>query len=210
MKREKSRVQHKNDCWKTKNSVVEKEVLVLPVVAVRCHIARSHGCKLEFSGSGRVKRRRKRTCQISSAVLNLTCMGSLPQVKRAEVLENVLAAGILLRKIDHLRRLLEAGGQHLTKSSGMSELFPTVHAMAKKDLLDLRLAQPGAPGVSTCTMPGTTTPSSSMVLPVKAKLSPSLFASSTNSGRLFNVLSGLTSLPSPLQALSYRRYLGRA
>ena len=29
----------------------------------------------------------------------------------------------------------------------MSELFPTVHAMAKKDLLDLRLAQPGAPGV---------------------------------------------------------------
>ena len=36
----------------------------------------------------------------------------------------------------------------------MSELFPTVHAMAKKDLLDLRLAQPGAPGVITCTMPG--------------------------------------------------------
>ena len=50
----------------------EKEVLVLPVVAVRCHIARSHGCKLEFSGSGRVKRRRKRTRQISSAVINLT------------------------------------------------------------------------------------------------------------------------------------------
>ena len=91
-------------------------------------------------------------------------LGSLPQVKRAEVLENFLAAGIPLRKIDHLRGLLEAGGQHLTKSSGISELFPTVHAMAKKDLLNLRLAQPGAPGVSTCTMPGTTTPSSSMVL----------------------------------------------
>ena len=134
-------------------------------------------------------------------------LGSLPQVKRAEVLENFLAAGIPLRKIDHLRGLLEAGGQHLTKSSGMSELFPTVHAMAKKDLLDLRLAQPFAPGVSTCTMPGTTTLSSSMVLPVKAKLSPSSFASSTNSGRLFNVLSGSTSLPSPpLQALSYSRY----
>ena len=133
-------------------------------------------------------------------------LGSLPRVKRAEVLENVLAAGIPLRKIDHLRGLLEAGGQHLTKSSGISELFPTIHAMAKKDLLDLRLAQPDASGVSTCTMPGTTTPSSSMVLPVKAKLSPSLFASSTNSWRLFNALSGSTSLPSPLQALSYRRY----
>ena len=35
----------------------------------------------------------------------------------------------------------------------MSELIPTVLAMAKKELLvDLRLAQPGAPGVST--MPG--------------------------------------------------------
>ena len=35
----------------------------------------------------------------------------------------------------------------------MSELIPTVHAMAKKELLvDLRLAQAGAPGVST--MPG--------------------------------------------------------
>ena len=35
----------------------------------------------------------------------------------------------------------------------MSELIPTVHAMAKKELLvDLRFAQPGAPGVST--MPG--------------------------------------------------------
>ena len=40
------------------------------VVAVRCHIARSHGCKLEYS---RVKRRRKtRTRQLSSAVFNLT------------------------------------------------------------------------------------------------------------------------------------------
>ena len=48
------------------------EVLVLLVVAVRCHIARSHGCKLEFSRSGRVKRRRKRTRQLSSAVFNLT------------------------------------------------------------------------------------------------------------------------------------------
>ena len=89
----------------------------------------------------------------------------------------------------------------------MSELIPTVFAMAKKELLvDLRLAQPGAPGAST--MPGTTTPSSSMVLPVdvKTKLSPSPFASSTNSGRLFNVLSGSTLLPSSLQALSYRRY----
>ena len=87
----------------------------------------------------------------------------------------------------------------------MSELIPTVFAMAKKELLvDLRLAQPGAPGVST--MPSTTTPSSSMVLPVKTKLSPSPFASSTNSGRLFNVLSGSTLLPSFLQALSYRRY----
>ena len=67
-------------------------------------------------------------------------------------------------------------------------------------------SQAGAPGVST--MPGTTTPSSSMVLPVKTKLSPSplTFASSTNSGRLFNVLSGSTLLPSSLQALSYRRY----
>ena len=36
--------------------------------------------------------------------------GSLPQVKRAEVLENFLAAGIPLHKIDHLRGLLEAGG----------------------------------------------------------------------------------------------------
>ena len=60
----------------------------------------------------------------------------------------------------------------------MSELIPTVFAMAKKELLaDLRLTQPGAPGVST--MPGTTTPSSSMVLPVKTKLSLSPFASST-------------------------------
>ena len=108
-------------------------------------------------------------------------LGSLPQVKRAEDLENFLSAGIPLHKIDHLRGLLQAGGQHLTKSSGMSELFPTVHAMTKKDILDLRLAQPGAPGVSTCTMPGHYyTPSSSMVLPVKAKLLPSSFASSTN------------------------------
>ena len=70
----------------------------------------------------------------------------------------------------------------------MSELIPTVFAMAKTEelLVDLRLAQPGAPGVST--MPGTTTPSFSMVLPVKTKLSPSPFASSTNSGRLFNGL----------------------
>ena len=44
----------------------------------------------------------------------------------------------------------------------MSELIPTVFAIAKKELLvDLRLAQLGAPGEST--MPGTTTPSSSMV-----------------------------------------------
>ena len=57
------------------------------------------------------------------------------QVKRAEVLENFLAAAIPLHKIDHLRGLLEAGGWRLTKSSGMSELIPTVHAMAKKDLL---------------------------------------------------------------------------
>ena len=63
----------------------------------------------------------------------------------------------------------------------MSELIPTVFAMAKKEpFVDLRLAQPDAPGVST--MPGTTTPSPSMVLPVKTKLSPSPFASSTNSG----------------------------
>ena len=46
----------------------------------------------------------------------------------------------------------------------MSELIPTVFAIAKKELLvDLRLAQPGAPGVST--MLGITTPSSSMALP---------------------------------------------
>ena len=84
----------------------------------------------------------------------------------------------------------------------MFELIPTVIALAKKEfLVDLRLAQPGV-----STMPGTTTPSSSMVLPVKTKLSPSPFASSTNSGRLFNVFSGSTLLPSSLQALSYRRY----
>ena len=67
------------------------------------------------------------------------------RVYRVKVVENFLAAGIPLRKIDHLRGLLEAGGHRLTKTSGMSELIPTVHAIAKKDLLvDLGLAQPGA------------------------------------------------------------------
>ena len=41
------------------------EVLVLLVDAVRYHISRSHGCKLEFSRSGRVKRRRKRTRRLT-------------------------------------------------------------------------------------------------------------------------------------------------
>ena len=73
--------------------------------------------------------------------------------RSAYIDENFLAAGIPLRKIDHLRGLLEAGGHRLTKSSGMSKLIPTVHAIAKKDLLvDLGLAQPGAPGASA--MPG--------------------------------------------------------
>ena len=135
----------------------KKEVLVLLVVAVRCHIARSHGCKLDrvfWIWKSQAKKKEDSPDKLSRVKPHL---GSLPQVKRAwaEVLENFLAAGIPLRKIDHLRGLLEAGGQHLTKSSGMSELFPTVHALAKNDLLvDLRLAQPGAPGVSTCTMAG--------------------------------------------------------
>ena len=119
------------------------------------------------------------------------------RVTRVKVVENFLAAGIPLRKIDHLRGLLEARGHRLTKSSGLSELFPTVHAIAKKDLL-VDLGQVPCPGI--------TTPSSLMVLPVKVKLSPSSFALLTGSGRPFSVLSGSTSLPSPLQAPSYHKY----
>ena len=183
----------------------EKEVLVLPVVAVRCHISCSKSWmqtrvfSLSKAGESQAKKREGSSDKLSRVKSH---PGSLPQVKRAEVLENFLAAGIPLRKIDHLHGLLEAGAQHLTKSSGMSELFPTVHAMAKKDLLDLRLARCKymyhARHYYPVIFDGSTRQGEA--------IAPSSFASSTNSGRLFNVLSGSTSLPSPLQALSYRRY----
>ena len=78
----------------------------------------------------------------------------------------------------------------------MSELIPTVHAMAKQELLvDLWLAQPGAPGVSTMHRHYYSVIFDGSTRELKTKLSPSPFASSTNSGRLFNILSGST-LPS--------------
>ena len=93
--------------------VVGSSLIVPLVVAVRCHIARSHGCKLEFSAGIRKSRAKKEEDSPVKLSRVRFHSGSLPQGKRAEVLENFLAAGIPLRKIDHLRGLVEAGGQHM-------------------------------------------------------------------------------------------------
>lgn len=72
------------------------------------------------------------------------------RVYRVKVVDSFLRAGIPLSKVNELRELLEAGGHRLTRSSGLSELIPAVHAMARKDLrADLGLDEPGVASVAS-------------------------------------------------------------
>ena len=126
-------------------------------------------------------------------------------MKRAEVLENFLAGGICLSA----KSTIPAGFLKLEGS-----VWPRVQACLNLSPPSLRWQRRSS--LSICGLPSPVrqvqVPCRALLLrhlrwfePVKTKLSPSPFASSTNSGRLFNVLSGSTLLPSSLQALSYRR-----
>ena len=76
-------------------------------------------------------------------------LGSLPQVKRAEVLENFLAAFLSARSTIYVG-FLKLEGSIWPRVQACLNFFPPSMPWQRRTSLILRLAQPGAPGVSTC------------------------------------------------------------